>query len=296
MYGIPTKDNALDNYVMVKNGKVLFVPTLPAYKEALKYFSSLYKEGLIWNEAFTATAETFTSKLNSETTSFGLINIKNVPQNVNQYECMLPPKVPGYEPLWYYHPGSLGAKNVFAVFDKCSDIKTVMAFIDGFYDFDNSVKIMYGLPGEGIIEQKEGMYKFVTPPEGKSQSQLTNELSAYISFSPPSAILRDKFGTGVELSETLSKLLVAYNMYEPFINKEVWPRPYFSSEATSKANELRTDIFNTVTKYKAMWISGQSSVDADWEKFNNELKSMGLDEYIGILQSSYDIYNNAVGK
>jgi putative aldouronate transport system substrate-binding protein len=81
-------------------------------------------------------------------------------------------------------------------------------------------------------------------------------------------------------------------MYKGIMNNEVWPRPYFTADGAQRINELRTDIVNTTTQMRARWISGQADIDATWDDYKASLNRMGLQEFISILQKSYDIFIN----
>ena len=87
-----------------------------------------------------------------------------------------------------------------------------------------------------------------------------------------------------------------YEVYKDYMTKEYWPRPYFSEEDSSRISELRTDIFNTVNEKKAAWVTGKADINADWDKYVESLNNMGLEEYIDILQKTYDNFLSSVGK
>ena len=91
-----------------------------------------------------------------------------------------------------------------------------------------------------------------------------------------------------------------YDMYEEYLNQDVWPRPYTASEDQDRLKELRTDIFNLVNEKRADWITGKSDIDAEWDQFQADLITAGIDEFVEIMQSAYDFwydnYSKVAGK
>ena len=85
-------------------------------------------------------------------------------------------------------------------------------------------------------------------------------------------------------------------MYEEYLTDEPWPRPYFSGESSTRLAELRTDIFTTLNLKRAEWVTGVSDIDAEYDAFVEDMKKMGIEEFIAIMQDAYDAYNSMAGK
>ena len=71
-------------------------------------------------------------------------------------------------------------------------------------------------------------------------------------------------------------------------------RPYYSLDEANRFGELTTDIFKLVDEKKAKWIIGTEDVDADWEKYKQNLIDMGVQEMLEINQAAYDRYVEAM--
>ena len=88
-----------------------------------------------------------------------------------------------------------------------------------------------------------------------------------------------------------------YEIYEPYMDKETWPRPYYSVDEADRLAELTTDIFNLTETQRAKWVCGQEELnDASWKKYVGEMENMGVKEMIEIYQAAYDRYQAGMPK
>ena len=274
----------------MKDGKVNFAPTADAYKEAINTVSRWYQDGLIWSEAFTGTTETYSAKLSGDTCLVGAYTSKTPPTTNKEDYVLIPPvKVEGYEACWYRHPGRLGGKGMFSLTRSVENADILMHWIDTFYSLENTIEISYGLSGDGRLEMENGKYIFITPPK-EELTKLDEEKPTFVSFfaNLPVAFTAADYDSKIVLSATQEIFQSNYEVYKDYMTTEYWPRPYFAAEDTTRIDELRTDIFNTVNEKKAAWITGNADVNADWDSYIKSLNSMGLEEFIQIMQKTYD--------
>ncbi len=290
IWGLATKDATNDSYVQVKDGKVKFVPTDPAYKEYLKYMSMLYDEGLLWSDFINGTSQTVTSLITSPTCRVGVFTSKNPATTayMDEYECILPPKAEGYEPCWYYHPAVNGSKNQFFVTNHCKNVNVLVAWIDQLYDSDIAFRFRYGEPEDGRYTVGDDGKITFNELDSVTTDKLNREkpvMEALIGNSI-GAITKEAFeNINPSKAEKISN--DAYELYKDIINKELWPRPYLAAGDISDADALSVDIFNKVDTYRASSIQS-GKVDETWDAYVKEIKDIGLDRYIEILQTAYD--------
>ena len=284
IYGIPTKNNNFDSFVYVQDGKVVFAPVTDAYKDGIKWLSSLYEKGLIYQDMFTTTVETVTAKLSGEVPVVGVVTHKNMGKFAEQYVQILPPKAEGYEPSWFYHPGALGIKNFFSITNNCKDPVRLLNYFDEFWTTEQTLRNNYGAT---LVEREDGTFGFQDPPGGVSLAEYQMYNCLGVNF----VLYAEDFGTKFDISIEDSVKKASYELYLDVLNDEIWPRPFFPEDLAFRANELRTDIFNTVNQMKASWITGQSDIDADWEGYLKNLQKMGIDEFVSLYQEAYDVYN-----
>ncbi len=296
LYGIATKNGSKENYVYVEDGKVKFAPTSQGFKDAMIKLNDWYEKGLIWEEAFTATADTFNAKYRGEEAVIGLYMYYSLSAATSdQYVTLLPVEVEGYEPKWYVNPGLKGAKSQFVITKDCENADILLAWLDQFYKFENTWRWKNGEEEDGRYTIENGVYK--TNNEYKKDVALQEKLNkekpaigTLISFATMAYTAEDYASGKLELSEEYQRLQENYELYRPYLNDEIWPRPYMSADVTTRISELRTDIFTTVDQKKAEWITGKADIEADWDAYCESLKKMGVDELVSLMQESYDTY------
>ena len=87
-----------------------------------------------------------------------------------------------------------------------------------------------------------------------------------------------------------------YEMYEPYLDDETWPRPYYAVDEANRLSELTTDIFTLVQTKMAKWVTGAEDLEKDWDQYKADLKRMGADEMLEIYQAAYDRYQEGMSK
>ena len=294
-WGMAFKNGALDGFAVVKDGKVSFGPVLDEYKEAVKYQTQLYEEGLMWNECFTASSSTGASKMMADICVVGCFTANEIPTTnyMDDYVCMVPPKVEGYDQCWYVNPVQTAAKDRFYVTDKCQNTEILMKFMDLFYEFDNAFELQFGTEEEGRwYTDDNGNYVVRNDLSVAESEKITTETPAVLD-------LIDRFVYGVtfeDMEKVVNKdydtMSIAWRTYEAagVLNQEIWPRPYYSNQDASTLYRITTDIFYQVDAYRARWITGEGNIDKEWDEYIDKLENLGLDQMLKIYQSGYDSY------
>lgn len=292
LWGLATKDDELDAFVQVIDGEVRFVPTQDEYKEGITYLKQLYDEGLMWGQCFTASAATFTSKLSSATPVVGCFTAKEpaATEYSDDYICIAPPKVEGYEAKWYTHYAINGTKNSFFVTDKCENVNILMAWIDQFYDFETSFRSYYGEVEDGrYIINDGGKYEILDLDYKKLDEINRTTPSVYEMFGTIfRCITPEQYSEKIVLGKSEQTMQNNYQLYKDIMNTETWPRPYLATESVYDAEEYTTDIMYLVQSKRGAWITGKSDINKEWDSFKKQLDEMGLQEWLKIQQTAYD--------
>lgn len=293
-WGKPTKSGTYDGFITMDNKDVVFTPATDEWKEMIKFCSKLYSEGLLDKECFTHTYDTHVAKLSASTSVVGFAWSKTNPfANADEYIAIEPLKVEGYDARWRLNPGVIGTKDMFSITSACKNPKAAMKWIDKFFTTEQSLQNWYGNIGKVFTVDESGKFKFNEPDEGKSLGKFTNDNMILIT---PGKLYKEEIGTKVEESVLWSEGMKLYEMYEPYVDFDQWPRPYYTPDETTRLSELRTDLFNVVEQKKAKWIVGSENIDKDWENYKKSLKDMGLSEYIDLSQAAYDRYQENMNK
>ena len=294
LYGIATKDGSYENYVYVKDGKVTFAPTTDGFKDAITKLSSWYDKGIIWEECFTATYETWLAKFNSETPVIGVYTHSNLTfPTLEEYVALTPVAVEGYEANWYVHPGAKGVKSQFVVTKDCENADILCAWLDQFYALENAWRWQNGEEEDGRYTIENGMYKknnelLADPVKVEELNKNKPTCSTLINFTTLGYTAADYKEGRLELTATQKRIQNTYDQYREYLNTEIWPRPYLANDVSSRVSELRTDIFSTLNEKKAAWITGTADINAEWDAYVASLEKMHLDEFLKLMQTAYD--------
>lgn len=294
-WGLAFKNGELDGFCGIKDGKVYFGPTQEAYKEAVAYQAMLYQEGLMWNEVFTASASTASTKLSSDKCVVGCFTSNAIPKTTysDDYVCLVPPTVKGYEACWYVNPSLTASKDRFYVTDKCKNVGVVAKFMDYFYEFENAFELQYGAEEDGRWYMDEDGNRVL-------KDNLSAEENNKIDTETPTVLdMVERFTNAITTedyktvkSEKFVSYKTAWDTYGKagVLNDEIWPRPYYSNEDANKVYRMTTDIFYHVNTYRARWITGEGDINEEWDEYINKLEDLDVDEMVTIMQRAYDSY------
>lgn len=284
------------------NDKVVYTPTEPLYKEYLKYFNKLYKEGLVDSEYFSQTREQFLAK--GKQMCYGVMCydadwlMVTQESEYSQYEAM-PPMVsqfnqtkmwPSKVPALY---GGISMTNV------CRYPEAIVRYIDWMFTEEGSTIMQFG-PENGKYEGGVGGWTLITNSEGIKGYQLTwpEKYSSYNEFrlqeinpmSLPYVSLPDDQPLGyylTSLSPTQRKLTKDIDEnYTPYYRPS-FPTVMMTAEENEKINLIVTDLTTYVDQMEARFMAGEESFD-NFDAFVQGCKNRGSEEMVAIYQSVYD--------
>jgi putative aldouronate transport system substrate-binding protein len=78
-----------------------------------------------------------------------------------------------------------------------------------------------------------------------------------------------------------------YAPYVPDVSTLI-PPLFYSPENASEMAMLTTNINTYVDECIAKFVVGDMNINTDWTRFQNELKNLGIDRYLGLIQAAYD--------
>ena len=280
-----------DMTLVSDDGKVNFAANNDGFKEGVKYFNELYKEGLIDVEYMTQDWNTYIAKGKEDV--YGLYftwDKANVTGANDKYEPM-PALV-----------GPTGLKNVartngmgfdrgrMVVTKENKDLEATAKWMDQLYDPLQSVQNNWGTYGDdkqqNIFEFDESakMLKHL-PLEGTAPGELRGKTSV----GGPLAILDSYYGSVTTKPDDAAwRLDILKKTYVPDVKaKNIYPRVFFSLEDAERLSAIEADLFPYVLRKRTEWTEN-GKVDQEWDEYLKELDRLGLQEYLTIKQSGYD--------
>ena len=80
------------------------------------------------------------------------------------------------------------------------------------------------------------------------------------------------------------------NLYqiEAYRPDEYIPKLIYSADEIDVVADIQTTLNDFVREWTANFMAGNMDIDENWEAFQEELKNIGVDEYLEIVQTVYD--------
>jgi len=312
-----TYSNPRTNYLYVKDGKAAVSYNQDGWREGLRYLNKLYSEGLMDPEAYIQDRTTMKARNdNGEHPIFGAIPAQHtgVLTNTNGSErwkeyIALPP-LTGPDGLCITTNTSLSNYDTYRTMISGSSKNPELAFrfCDGlFSDLEVSLQAAYGEEGVAWHYANEGelgkdgepaLYSNVTeqdkiPQEGDKYYNNYCWGSMFASY----PINHSKWASpnDINIPGTAAYERYLYLNTIPYDEKHadismVMPSFFFTEDDNAEVARLQTTIMNCVNESTAAFVTGNKSIDSDWDAYITELGNLGLADYLAIYQRYYDEY------
>jgi putative aldouronate transport system substrate-binding protein len=307
-----------ENRLYLDNGKVTASFTKPEFQQGLKALNQWFKEGLIAKESF-AIKRPERAQINSnkyESIIGALPNSHNLNLGVRDsgqpvrwidYEPIPPIKGPnGVQQTYYgYYFGiSVGSGPGFLP-ETCKNPALVIRWLDWFGSEEGTLRLSFGAslsepdPGRTGIDGKPARYKGFSndvQPYKPGEKYYNNyrwgqqfpmfyNFDLYQGWQKAEDMLAPD-GSGLE------RFLIVKSRenYAPYgVNPGVIipPLAYEDADATEIAL-LTTNINTYVEECFAKFVVGDMDINTQWKSFQDELKRIGIEKYLDIIQRAYD--------
>ncbi|MCL6604185.1 MAG: extracellular solute-binding protein [Paenibacillus sp.] len=291
-FGIADLNN---NFMVVKDGKVVFYPVSDEYKEGLKWEYKLYTEGLIDKELFTQDDTMRTAKFQSPDAPIVGFSYQWTPDAVfgkwsDQYVTIPPIAGPDGNRYTIGNPMGMNlARNELLITTSCKYPEIAARWADQFYTNEASIQNFWGAIGTVIQKNDNGQYTLMDPPTGTSadawywEQSLRDFGPKYVSpLFEKNIVLNPKNGDGLKLQ--LDKLGSEFAT-TPF------PNVMYTAEEFQELPTLTTDIDSYVNTMRAKFVI-LGEIDKHWDDYVKQLNDMGLERLTKIRTDAYGRYMN----
>ncbi len=296
-----------ENYYVDNNGTVDFAPVQDGWKEGLKYIKSLFDEELISPLTLTQDDTQFNAIVTQEETVVGAmsrISASNLSQSDIrrlQYVILDPLEGPTGLKQATYAPqlpeiGMVISKN-------CATPEA--AFILGDYLSSEYMTVWsrYGredhewrilpTPGKGEYESLgyKGEVELISNVWGTMQNIWWAQLGPTIGDGSRLTVkvaiteIPDSYSHTIPIGRTL-KNTIEYG------NKNNVLGLIYNEQEQEVIDEYRSTINEYVGESFAQFVTGAKDIDSQWESYIAEFNKMGLEEYMDVVQSSFDRMSN----
>jgi len=257
------------------------------FRELLKYFRKLYAEGLIPPDILTMVSKGWTDLMSSSrsffTTDFAIrIDYFNNPMRKENPDANLdliaPPKgsVANGIPLF--------AKTSYAGGGDCvcsgKNIDNTLKFIDWMYSDEGCELLVWGREGK-TYNVVDGKRQFITDENKTGKEKMYGLLTFGVNLrGDPDAV------TMQYSKQTLDALYKTDDYMAKEYNPKLW------IDFTKAEKDIKLSVEESIKSYMqehvANFITGELSLDTQWDAYVAGIRQLGVDQYLGIFKTAYD--------
>lgn len=276
----------------VRDGKVYCQGTEEAYRDAVRYLSQLYAEGLVDVEGFTLDDAQLFSKFNQEPCIVGVSQVWDIndivsnPNNLAGYDYY--PMIPAYEgkdPVFYRQPLPGTYRGWGTITKACKTPEVAMRWLDYWFDQDNAIESIEGPIGVRVLENPDGTLYVRKPPEGLTvaEDRFANCRAGIL------AATVDMYAKRLKLPSTDKKVAFVEEYCHPFADPDPMMPVFYTQEESEIMGMLQSDLSTYIQRRTSEWIIN-GKVDEEWEDYLKEIQGVGLQQWLDINQAAYDRY------
>ena len=290
-YGV----NDLGQHIAVTDDKkVICTATTEGFKSGMQWLHKLYEEGLIDPECFTQDWATYVAKGKSH--RYGVCFTWDV-ANIDNLEDYVPlaaleADTKNVTPM----NGSFTSgfdRGRCVVTAKCENPEFVCAWLDFMYDPFQSPQNNWGTYGE---DDDFDIFELSTNEQGGKMLKHAAlgdaspvEVREAECVGGPLAILDEYYGVYVTCPDDAQyRLDWIKDIYTDDMHcKYVYPNVFMTAEDTEKLTTIQTDLISYINSSRSNFVMN-GLTDAEWEEYNKQVESYGLQDYLAIYQKYLD--------
>ena len=284
----------------VLNGTVAPAYTQPEFRDGLRFLSKLYKEGLLDPQAFVQDQAQLKQlveggdapRLGSVTAGWQGNWADITAKRIEQYYLMGPLKGPKGVQTSGFYPSGFNWDDTYTITKDCQYPEVAFKWGDYLYSWEatqNGHTGQYGVnwtdaqPGELDSDGKQAAWKVIVWPWDMGPEQNVywgHTAPGYAAITTPTAVSQP-WPRWHDVPRSA--------LYYPYVPKEVLPPVIpFTAEESKQLPEMKTLITGYVNENIARFITGDRSLDTEWDSYLAEFKKMNLDALVSLYQKAYD--------
>ncbi|WP_088104880.1 extracellular solute-binding protein [Halalkalibacter urbisdiaboli] len=291
----------------VEDGQVKNFLIDERYKELVQFLNKLWADDLINSEVFTQDYSSFQSISRGEGSNAKIgytygweLTDRFGNELSTQYEPMPQIKVSASsadEVSWSYDYNQLNyGINMVQMSSATKNKEAAMKFINELYDPKVSMQVLFGSIGPNISDNGDGSYS-VLPPQDESMDPGTWKWTSTWADNGPMYIsdsLELELGTDMQSVDSQTEpLMSAFESIDTV--KDVYPGMFvkYTDEDNNKMSLTNTELMNLAMAKYSQWIT-EGGIETEWDSYVEQLKNIGIEQNIEIMQSYYDDYVSAI--
>ncbi len=306
-WGIQLTNWGTDGY-FAEDGVVKNYAVDDRYKAMIEYLADLYAEGLINPNAITNDYSMFQSLSRGDENGDALVGVVFGWEETDKfgptlYEQYVPcgsftddvDDLATSEPRWTYDYSGLNmSSDRICMSAFCENPEAAMTFMDQFYDAEVSVQVLFGGISDGCVEKVEDNHYKVLDPLDPDTDSGTWKWTSTMADNGPMYIRRS---TTIDMAQDMTYAIEEREQYKDAIARidmdtEYYPQMLmkYTAEDTNNMAVLQANVTNITDNYWALWLTGESDIESDWDSYVEAVNSAGLADILSIRQASYDSF------
>lgn len=284
-----------------ENGKIYFTGGTEEYKAAVKWLRDLAAKGLFSTLGFSSDWDTFNAAFNVEPFVYGCFGIWEIgdgftsPNGPIEYEFVPALKgLDGQDPVYSVNPYPGYNPTKWCITIDCEKPYLYARYGDYYYQKDVSLTCIEGAidgPNPRLIpcticNNGRALMVNTDVPEGMTILMFRdNNFASWF----PWGVTRAYYDERLHLHFTDRKVKYIDEVLRPYADKSYVPGTLmYTVEEADRVNQIKSDIRDYCNRKGVEWVMGTADIDAEWDTYFNELKAMGLDDYLNHTQAAYD--------
>lgn len=294
-HGVLMRSGCLPNLCLnVENGKAFFSATDDRFRDALDYWHELWELGVCDPETFTQDASMHNAKLMSETRIVGMMQCWRgsswrLSNEDDEYAILPALDSENGEGLYGQRFSGLSVRCAAAITKDCENPELAMRWIDNMVEPTNAYSFLSKGSFGYNYEDQGDVYKIIKDIDLKDPEQ---QKQALLGFSCLSYITYNKGERSTDPFNVNNEKAVSDAIYRESYPEEYYPNVFLTLEENKIITELETDLKTYMYQFYGDWIVNGGD-DAKWAKHLQQLKDLGVEEYIEQFQIALDRYNKA---
>lgn len=286
----------------VETGKIVYGPATEGFKQYLTTMAQWYAEGLIDPEYMSTDTRTAVGNISSGKTIAGLMMLGYIFGSVTN---SVRPSMPEFEltgtPYPVLHKGDKVYGNFYeanirvggmagAITCSCKDPVLATKLMDYYYTEEGADLLNWGIEGESYtVENGKKVYTdaVLHNPDGKSASEAVQQWAQPLQgFTKPM-----EYDAWSQITLVLPEQVAANKMWASADNSMVLPNLELAADINDKYSRIMTDVSTFMDEQATLFITGQLSIEKDWDSYISTMNSMGLQDAIAYKQAAWDAFN-----
>jgi len=275
------------------------------YRNGLRYYKRLRDAGLLDSGFLTSDLAKVRSRTSDSVQTVGVFAARIYSEAVSAESFManytlLPPLTdnPSRPGRWVNTNYDSLYAEWFVLTSACKYPEAAIRLADWLYSTEGSLSVLMGPPGDKGVWKYDSSGKVVNVKVnlgGKSLSEYLNSLTPGYSLPHYFSDEVNKLGDSIR-DPYVSPATKAYNsqlkaMYQDRPQVKSAPHLYFNSKEHAEYIAADVGDFHTYARQmKLRFITGQSSIDNDWDNYIKQMNRLGADKVTQLQQSAYNRY------